>query len=107
MECQNRVQWVYSSRNNEELAERYDHWAKDYDTDLVLGLSQEDVEKLRENGFQVTLWQELIRLIDLRPDGICTNRPDLLRRLLSEPRNACRGLPIHNSYSCLFAQRLL
>ena len=34
MESQNRVQWVYSSRNNEELAERYDHWAKDYDTDL-------------------------------------------------------------------------
>ena len=34
MESQNRVQWVYSSRNNEELAERYDDWAKDYDTDL-------------------------------------------------------------------------
>ena len=34
MESQNRVQWVYSSRDNEELAERYDDWAKDYDTDL-------------------------------------------------------------------------
>ena len=34
MESQNRVQSVYSSRNNEELGERYDHWAKDYDTDL-------------------------------------------------------------------------
>ncbi len=34
MESQNRVQWIYSSRNNEELAERYDQWAKDYDTDL-------------------------------------------------------------------------
>ena len=34
MESQNRVQWIYSSRNNEELAERYDDWAKDYDTDL-------------------------------------------------------------------------
>lgn len=34
MESQNRVQWIYSSLNNEELAERYDHWAKDYDTDL-------------------------------------------------------------------------
>jgi SAM-dependent methyltransferase len=34
MESQNRVQWVYSSRNNEELAERYDNWAKDYDSDL-------------------------------------------------------------------------
>ena len=31
---QNVVQWVYSSRNNQELAERYDQWAKDYDADL-------------------------------------------------------------------------
>ncbi len=30
----NTVQWISSSRNNQELAERYDHWAKDYDTDL-------------------------------------------------------------------------
>ena len=28
------VQWVYSSKNNQELAERYDQWAKDYDADL-------------------------------------------------------------------------
>ncbi|MDA0735422.1 MAG: class I SAM-dependent methyltransferase [Chloroflexi bacterium] len=34
MDSQNRVQWVYSSRNNQELAERYDQWAKDYDQDL-------------------------------------------------------------------------
>ncbi len=34
MEAQNRVQWLYSSRDNQELAERYDQWAKDYDTDL-------------------------------------------------------------------------
>jgi SAM-dependent methyltransferase len=34
MKKQNRVQWVYSSRNNKELAERYDQWAKDYDDDL-------------------------------------------------------------------------
>lgn len=56
-------------------------------------LSQEDMETLREHGFQVTLWheeraEELVRLIDLRPDGICTNKPALLRRLLSEPRSA-------------------
>lgn len=31
----NRVQWVYSSSNNKELAERYDQWAKDYDADLT------------------------------------------------------------------------
>ena len=34
MESLNRVQWIYSSRNNQELAERYDQWAKDYDRDL-------------------------------------------------------------------------
>ena len=34
MEKQNRVQWVYSSRNNQELEERYDQWAKDYDAEL-------------------------------------------------------------------------
>ena len=34
MEGQNKVQWIYSSRSNEELAERYDQWAKDYDADL-------------------------------------------------------------------------
>ena len=31
---QNRVQWVYASGSNEELAKRYDEWAKDYDADL-------------------------------------------------------------------------
>ena len=30
----NKVQWVYASRNNQELKERYDQWAKDYDQDL-------------------------------------------------------------------------
>ena len=34
MAQQNKVQWVYSARNNQELAERYDQWAKDYDRDL-------------------------------------------------------------------------
>jgi len=34
MEKQNKVQWIYSSRNNQELEERYDQWAKDYDADL-------------------------------------------------------------------------
>ena len=31
---ENRVQWVYSSQNNQELEERYDQWARDYDKDL-------------------------------------------------------------------------
>ena len=29
-----RVQWVYSSTTNDELAERYDQWAQEYDDDL-------------------------------------------------------------------------
>ena len=29
------VQWVYSSQNNQELGERYDQWAKEYDGDLA------------------------------------------------------------------------
>jgi predicted TPR repeat methyltransferase len=31
---QNRVQWIYTSRDNEELRDRYDQWAKEYDEDL-------------------------------------------------------------------------
>ena len=34
MDRSERVQWIYSSRDNKELAERYDQWAKDYDSDL-------------------------------------------------------------------------
>ena len=29
-----RVQWVYESTNNQELEERYDQWAAEYDQDL-------------------------------------------------------------------------
>ena len=31
---QNLVQWVYGARNNRELEERYNQWAKNYDEDL-------------------------------------------------------------------------
>ena len=34
MDAQKKVQWVYASRNNQQLAERYDQWARDYDRDL-------------------------------------------------------------------------
>ena len=34
MESKNRVQWVYSSSDNQELEDRYNQWAKDYDKDL-------------------------------------------------------------------------
>jgi SAM-dependent methyltransferase len=30
-----RIEWVYSARNNDELRERYDAWAKDYEIDLI------------------------------------------------------------------------
>lgn len=35
MKAHNRVQWVYASRNNRELAERYDQWSSEYDVDLA------------------------------------------------------------------------
>lgn len=34
MEGKNKIKWIYSSKNNQELLERYDQWAKEYDTDL-------------------------------------------------------------------------
>ncbi|NEP49277.1 MAG: class I SAM-dependent methyltransferase [Moorea sp. SIO3C2] len=34
MNMSNKVQWVYSSKNNHELSERYNQWAKDYEQDL-------------------------------------------------------------------------
>jgi predicted TPR repeat methyltransferase len=34
LESEYRVQWVYASTSNQELEERYDQWATDYDRDL-------------------------------------------------------------------------
>lgn len=34
-ESHKRVQWVYESASNQELEERYDQWAGDYDQDLA------------------------------------------------------------------------
>lgn len=34
IDSQQRVQWIYSSANNQELAARYDVWAQEYDDDL-------------------------------------------------------------------------
>lgn len=34
MENQNKIKWIYSSHNNQELTDRYDQWAKDYDSEL-------------------------------------------------------------------------
>lgn len=33
-DSQDRIQWVYESANNQELEERYDQWASEYDQDL-------------------------------------------------------------------------
>ena len=34
-ERSNRLQYVYSARNNRELASRYDEWAEDYEGDML------------------------------------------------------------------------
>jgi ubiquinone/menaquinone biosynthesis C-methylase UbiE len=31
----NNIDWVYNSQNNQELAQRYNQWAKDYERDLT------------------------------------------------------------------------
>ena len=31
---QNRIQWIYSSQNDQELEARYDQWAADYEADV-------------------------------------------------------------------------
>ena len=33
-ENENLIQWIYASKDEAELAERYDHWAKTYEADL-------------------------------------------------------------------------
>jgi len=35
MEKQDKLQWIYSSRDNKELIKRYNLWAEDYDFDLT------------------------------------------------------------------------
>ena len=34
MDDKDKVKWIYSSKDNQELTERYDEWAKDYDSYL-------------------------------------------------------------------------
>ena len=35
MEKTDKLKWIYSARDNKELTERYDQWAKEYDVDLI------------------------------------------------------------------------
>ena len=37
MEEEDRLKWIYSSRDNQELSARYDQWATDYDVELGQG----------------------------------------------------------------------
>lgn len=48
MKKQNKIQWVFSSRNNQELAERYDQWAKDYDANLEKDLEYRGPQLIAE-----------------------------------------------------------
>ncbi len=34
MSTKDRLEWIYSSKDNQELAERYDQWAESYDQEL-------------------------------------------------------------------------
>ena len=34
MNVHEKVQWVYQSKNNQDLAERYDAWSAEYEHDL-------------------------------------------------------------------------
>lgn len=45
-EEQNLIQWVYASKNEQELAERYDQWAKTYEEDLDRDFSEVPSERV-------------------------------------------------------------
>jgi len=60
-------------------------------------LDRTAVQRLREAGLKITLWHEereseLIALVALRPDAICTNTPKALRRILEA--RAANGSPM-------------
>ena len=76
MEKQNRVQWIYSSRNNRELAQRYDEWAKDYDDNL-----EQDFEWLGPERAAETLTKFVPREAAICDAGVGTG---LVGRQLAE-----------------------
>jgi len=57
-----RVQWIYSSSDNKELEERYDQWAKDYDTDLDEGFGYLGPQRAVE--FFARLMPKTARILD-------------------------------------------
>jgi len=46
MKTKNKVQWVYNSQNDQELAQRYNQWAKDYEKDLTETLGRPSREPI-------------------------------------------------------------
>ena len=58
-------------------------------------LDSATIARLRDAALAVTLWheereQELLALVALHPDAICTNTPALLRRIVDMPADAAR-----------------
>lgn len=46
MDPEKRVRWVYAAKNNQELAERYDDWAKEYEVNLLGAFDYTAPEKM-------------------------------------------------------------
>ena len=46
MDTSDKIQWVYGSRNNQELGDRYNQWAKDYERDLAETFGRPDREPI-------------------------------------------------------------
>ena len=61
-EREERVQWIYSSKDNKELEARYDQWSKDYDTDLDEGFGW--LGPQRAVGFFVKHVAKSARILD-------------------------------------------
>jgi len=61
-EREEKVQWICSASDNKELEERYDQWAKDYDTDLNEGLGWLGPQRAVE--FFVSLVPKTARILD-------------------------------------------
>ena len=48
MDAKERVEWIYQTRNNEQLSVRYDEWAKDYEDDLEKAFNWIGPERVTE-----------------------------------------------------------
>ncbi len=79
MKKQSKVQWIYSSRNNQELTERYDQWAKDYDAELEQDFEWQGPQRTAE--FFARHVPRTARILDAGAGtGLMGNVSQLLRR---------------------------